>query len=59
MTAFEKKTIQHSVSYLGLGILPGEQSFFHENKGNYQERSHPSEKKNEGIEHVLKKLNDY
>ena len=30
---------------LGLGVVPGEQSFFHENERNDQERSHRSEKR--------------
>ena len=28
---------------IGLGVVPGEQSFFHENERNDQERSHRSE----------------
>ena len=42
--------------YLGLGVVPGERSFFHENKQNDQERSHRSKKKNEHIEGVLKNI---
>ena len=26
---------------IGLGVVPGERSFFQENERNYQERSHP------------------
>ena len=40
---------------LGLGDVPGEQSFIHENERNYQEQSHLS-KKNEHIERVLKNI---
>jgi len=43
-----------STSSLGLGVVPGEWSFFHRNEWNYQEQSHHSEKNNEQIEHVLK-----
>ena len=41
---------------LGLGVVPGERSLFHENERNYQERFHRSEKKNEHIEHVFKNI---
>ena len=30
---------------VGLGVVPGEQSFFHENEQNDQEQSHRSEKR--------------
>ena len=33
---------------VGLGVVPGEQSFFHENEQNDQEQSHRSEKRNIG-----------
>ena len=42
--------------HLGLGVNPGEQSFFQENKRNYQERSHLFEKRTERIEHVLSNI---
>ena len=38
-----RKTI--GMGRLGLGVVPGERSFFHENERNYQERSHRSKKK--------------
>ena len=41
---------------IGLGVVPGERSFFHENEQHYQERSHRSKKKNEHIERVLKNI---
>ena len=39
-----------------LGVVPGERSFFHENKRNDQERSNGSEKKNERKARVLKNI---
>ena len=41
---------------VGLGVVPGERSFFHKNERNDQERSQCSEKKNERIERVLKNV---
>ena len=41
---------------IGLGVVPGERSFFHENEQHYQGRSHRSKKKNEHIERVLKNI---
>ena len=41
---------------VGLDVVPGEQSFFHKNERNYQERYHCSKKKNEHIERVLKNI---
>ena len=43
-------------SNLGLGVVPGQPSFFHKNKRKDQERSHRSKKKNERIERVLKNI---
>ena len=42
------------MSYIGLGALTVERSFFAENKRNDQERSHRSEK-NQCLERVIKK----
>ena len=41
---------------LGLGVVTGERSFFHENEQNDQEQSHRSEKKNKRIECVHKNI---
>ena len=41
MRNFEKVVIVYDIN-LGLGVVPGERSFFHEND---QERSHRSEKR--------------
>ena len=36
---------KYPTPHIGLGVVPGERSFFHENERNDQERSHRSEKK--------------
>ena len=46
MRNFEKVVIVYDIN-LGLGVVPGERSFFHENERNYQEQSHRFGKKNE------------
>ena len=43
---------------LGLGVVPGERSFFHENERNDQERSHRSEKERKHRTRSLKYWND-
>ena len=45
---------KYPTPHIGLGVVPGERSFFHENERNDQERSHRSEKRKfDFLIHVL------
>ena len=45
-----------SMMILGLGVISGEELFFHKMERNYQEQTHRSEIKNEQKEHILKNI---